>query len=174
MFAELLIIFTLYTITTCLGNLKSVFLSQQAIKPVYLTTFLDAVIFTYAFKLIVGSTGYGFVLAFALGRIFGVFLADKLEKKLAIGLLEVNVYKHPEPGKILADKLRHVGYSVTTTIGYGFEGKHRLILTVILPRKQFSELKDIVEQDGTANMSVKTITKTYGKVGSQTMIAGNN
>jgi uncharacterized protein YebE (UPF0316 family) len=173
-FTQLLIIFTLYTITTFLGNLKSVFLRQQAIKSVYLTTFIDAVIFTYAFKLITGSKGYGFVLAFALGRIFGVFLADKLEKKLAIGLLEVNVYKHPEQGKILADKLRCTGYSVTTTIGYGFEGKNRLILTIILPRKQFSELKEIVEQDGTANMSVKTINKIYGKVGSQTMIAGNN
>jgi len=173
-FAELLIIFTLYTITTCLGNLRSVFLSQQAIKPVYLTTFIDAVIFTYAFKLIASSTGYGYVLAFALGRIFGVFLADKLEKKLAIGLLEVNIYKHPESGKILADKLRNAGFSVTTTIGYGLEGKQRLILTIILPRKQFSELKECVDQDGLVNMSIKTITKTYGKIGIRTMIAGNN
>lgn len=174
MFAELLIIFTLYTITTCLGNLRSVFLSQQAIKPVYLTTFIDAVIFTYAFKLIASSTGYGYVLAFALGRIFGVFLADKLEKKLAIGLLEVNIYKHPEQGKILADKLRNAGYSVTTTIGYGLEGKQRVILTIILPRKQFSELKESVDQDGLANMSIKTISKTYGKLGIRTMIPGNN
>ena len=174
MFTQLLIIFTLYTITTCLGNLKSVFLSQQAIKPVYLTTFIDAIIFTYAFKLIANSTGYGYVLAFALGRIFGVFLADKLERKLAIGLLEVNVYKHPEQGKTLADRLRDAGYSVTTSIGYGVEGKHRLILTIILPRKQFSGLKETIEQDGMVNMSVKTITKAYGKVGIPTMIPGSN
>ena len=92
-------------------------------------------------------------------------MASKIEKKLAFGLLEINVYKHPEQGKILADTLREQGYSVTTTLGYGMEGKERLILTAILPRKQFPGFHEIMEQDGKVNMSVKSITKTYGKVG---------
>jgi len=65
----------------------------------------------------------------------------------------------------LADSLREQGYSVTTTLGYGIEGKKRLIITAILPRKQFPDFRGIMEQDGNVNMSVKPITKTYGKVG---------
>jgi len=161
----LLIIFTLNVFGTCMANLKTTFLAQKTIKPVYLITFIDALVFVYACKLIANSSGFEYILAFALGKISGVFIANKIENKLAIGLLEINVYKHPKPGKLLADSLRDQGYSVTTTLGYGFEGKKRLILTTILPRKQFPDFRDIMEQDGKMNMSVKPITKTYGKVG---------
>lgn len=161
---NLLIIFLLNILSTCLGNLKAVFLSQKAIKPVYITTFLDAIIFSYAFKLIADSSGYGYVISFALGRICGVFLANKIEKKLAIGLLEIDVHQELGSGKILADKLREIGYSVTTTIGYGEYGKQKIILTITLPRKQFQELKEILEEDEKVNMSVKTVSKTYGKI----------
>ena len=145
-------------------------MAQKMIKPVYLITFIDALVFVYAFKLITSSSGYGYILSFALGKIFGVFLANIIENKLALGLLEIDVYKHPRSGKILADNLRDRGYSVTTTLGYGIEGKERLILTTILPRKQFPDFHGIMEQDGKVNMSVKSITKTYGKVGGINMI----
>lgn len=173
MIIDLLIIFILNAISTCLGNLKAIFLSQKAVKPVYFTTFLDALIFAYAFKLIAGSAGYGYIVSFALGRIFGVFLADKIEKKLALGLLEIDVYKDPVPGKVLADNLREMGYSVTTTMGYGVQGKQRLVLAIVLPRKQFPALKEMLKQDGKLNMYVKSVTKTYGKVGSVSMIPEN-
>lgn len=167
---DLLIIFALNVFSTCLGNLKTTFLAQKAIKPVYVTTFIDAIVFVYAFKLITSSSGYGYILSFALGKIFGVFLANKIEKKLALGLVEIEVYKHLGAGKILADNLRNQGYSVTTTVGYGTEGKE-LILKVILPRKQFPDFHGLMEQNGKVNMSVKSITKTYGKVGQINMIA---
>jgi uncharacterized protein YebE (UPF0316 family) len=161
----LLVIFALNVFSTCLGNLKTSFLAQKAIKPVYIITFVDAIVLVYAFKLIAGSSGYGYILSFAMGRICGVFLANKIEKKLALGLLEIEVYKQPDPGKILADNLRERGYYVTTTFGYGIEGKERLILTTILPRKEFPVFHAIIEQDGQVHMSVKSITKTYGRVG---------
>ncbi|MBP1743027.1 MAG: hypothetical protein H6Q58_5 [Firmicutes bacterium] len=162
---NLLIIFALNVFGTCLGNLKTTFLAQKAIKPVYLTTFIDAIIFVYAFKLTTNSSGYGFVLAFAAGKMFGVFLGSMIEKKLAFGLFEIDVYKHPVQGKILADTLREQGYSVTTTMGYGIEGTERLILRIILPRNQFECFHKMLAEHGNVNMSVKSITKTYGKVG---------
>lgn len=98
-------------------------------------------------------------------------MASKIEKKMALGLLEVMVFKHFVEGKNLADTLRDMGYSVTTTVGYGIEGKERLILTTILPCKQFLKFQNIIEQTGKVNMSVKSITKVYGKVGSTNLIA---
>jgi uncharacterized protein YebE (UPF0316 family) len=168
---NLLIIFTLNVLGTCLGNLKTTFLAQKAIKPVYFTTFIDAIVFLYAFKLTTTSSGYGFVLAFAAGKMFGVFLGSMIEKKLAFGLLEIDVYKHPVQGKILADTLREHGYSVTTSMGYGIEGTERLVLKIILPRNQFECFHKILGENGNVNMSVKSITKTYGKVGGIDLIS---
>lgn len=162
---DLLIIILLNVFSTCLGNLKTAFLAQKAIKPVYVTTFIDAVVFVYAFKLVSSSSGFGYILSFAVGKIFGVFLANKIEKKLALGLLEIDVYKDPNVGRVLADSLRDQGYYVTTSVGYGVEGKEQLILRIILPRKQFPDFHGILEQSGKVNMSVKSISKTYGKVG---------
>lgn len=164
-FINLMIIFLLNVLGSCLKNLKTVFLSQNAIKPVYITTFIDAIVFVYTFKLTTTSSGYGFIVTFALGKIFGVFLGNKIERKLAYGLLEVDVYKHKIQGKLLADSLRNQGYSVTTTVGYGMDGVERLVLKIILPRNGFTDLHETLKKDGNVNMSVKTISKTYGKVG---------
>lgn len=150
---------------SCLKNLKTVFLSQNAIKPVYITTFIDSVVFFYAFKLTTSSSGFAFILVFASGKLIGVFLGNMIEKKLAYGLLEVDVYKHKEQGKVLADTLREQGYSVTTTIGYGVQGIERLMLKIILPRNSFSDLHEILKKDGNVNMSIKKISEIYGKVG---------
>ncbi|MGB5824635.1 MAG: hypothetical protein WBH44_11235 [Proteocatella sp.] len=164
-FVNLMIILLLNILGSCLKNLNTVFLSQNAIKPVYITTFIDSVVFFYAFKLTTASSGFAFILVFALGKLVGVFLGNKIENKLAYGLLEVDVYKHTEQGKVLADALRNKGYSVTTTVGYGVEGLERLMLKIILPRNCFSDLHEILKNDGNVNMSIKTISKIYGKVG---------
>ncbi|MDD2620992.1 MAG: hypothetical protein PHC92_10030 [Syntrophomonadaceae bacterium] len=147
--------------------MKTLFLSRQVIKPAYVTTFLDALIIAYAFKLVAESSGISYIIAFAIGRIAGIFLGNLIENKLAIGLLEVSVFKHPQAGKGLADKLRNIGFSVTTSVGYGMEGRERLILNIILPRKQFPHLEECLQLDGSYNMSVKSINKAYGKIAVQ-------
>ena len=162
---ELAIIFVLNAISTSLGTLKTIFLSKQTIKPVYVTTFLDAMVFAYACKLMSTSTGFAFILAFALGRIAGVFIGNLIDKKIAIGLLEITVYKHTGEGKVLADQLRASGYSVTTEMGYGIEGKHRLVLNIIVTRRDFPELKKLLFKSGEVNMAIKNVTDVYGKVG---------
>lgn len=162
---NLFIIFLLNVLGTSLKNLKTVCLSLNAIKPVYIITFIDGIVFFYAFKLTTTSSGYGFIIAFALGKITGVFLGNLLEKKLALGLLEADVYKHKLEGKCLADELRNQGYTVTTSIGYGVEGSERLLLKVILPRNRFLDFHNTLKDFGNVHMSVKKISKIYGKVG---------
>ena len=50
-------------------------------------------------------------------------------------------------------------------MGYGLEGKDRLVLNIIIPRKNSPELKEDLEQYGKVNMAVKTVTGVSGKVG---------
>lgn len=165
MLLEIVLVFVLNAISTCLGTLKTIFLSKQIIKPVYITVFLDALLFAYAFKLIAGSSGFHYILAFALGRISGVFIGNFLDKQMAMGIVEVTVYKGFNNGIRLADKLRSYGYSVTTEKGYGFEGKDRLILNIILERKELATLQEFLSAHGKLNMIIKNISQTYGKIG---------
>lgn len=164
-FINLTIILFLNILGSCLKNLNTVFLSQNAIKQVYITTFIDSVVFLYAFKITNESSGLAFIFIFAIGKLLGVYLGGIIEKKLAYGLLEVDVYKHTDQGKVLADTLREQGYSVTTTVGYGVMGIERLMLKIILPRNCFSDLHEILKKDGNVNMTIKTISSVYGKVG---------
>ena len=145
--------------------LRAIFINKQAIKSVYLTTFLDSIVCIYTFKLISASSGLAFILAFALGRIAGIFLGNLIDKRLAIGLLEITVYKHVAEGKLFADQLRSEGYSVTTEMGYGIEGKNRLILIITVNRRDFPELKDLILKSGKVNMSIKNVMEVYGKIG---------
>ncbi|MGE5396298.1 MAG: hypothetical protein ACM3MK_02035 [Chitinophagales bacterium] len=164
-FSDLILIFLLNAFSTTLGNLKTVFLSRKMERPVYITTFLDAVLVAYAFKLISNSAGLLFIVSFAMGRLFGVYLANIIEEKLALGMLEVTIYKHQADGILLADLLRDLGYSVTTLMGYGLNGNQRLLISVVVPRKNLPELKEILKDNGNINMAVKDVHKTYGKVG---------
>ncbi len=163
--SSLVIIFVLNAFSTTLGNLKTAFLTKKMVRPVYLITFIDAVIFAYAFKLIANSNGLVCVVVFATGRLFGVYLSNYIDEKLAYGDIEVSVYKHPKDGIILADELRDLGYSVTTYKGYGINGKERMVVEIVVPRRQLPEIKKVLASEGKINMSVKDVAKTYGKIG---------
>lgn len=162
---NLAVIFVLNAFSTMLGNLKTVFLTKKLVRPVYVITFIDAVILAYAFKVIADSSGLACVIVFAAGRLFGVYLSNYIDDKLAYGDVEVSVYKHLEDGIVLADELREQGYSVTTYKGYGINGKERLIVEIVVPRKQLPEVKKILASEGKVNMAVKDVAKTYGKIG---------
>jgi uncharacterized protein YebE (UPF0316 family) len=144
---NLAVIFALNAVSTTLGNLKTMLLNRARDSYlIYGTTFIDALVCALTLKFIANFSSVICIFAFALGRLCGVRLANRIENKLAFGILEVNVYKHPEEGIALADKLRDEGYSVTTYIGHGINGKERLDLTIIIPRRELGVLEILWRQ----------------------------
>jgi len=165
MIVNLIIIFLLNAISNCLGTLKTLFISKQMIRPTYFVVFSDALLFSYTIKMVSDSSDISYILVFALGKVFGIFLADIIEKKMAIGLLEVSVYAGREKGKEIADFLRMKGYSVTTYIGYGMKGKGRLVINIIVKRKDYKKLNKILtEFNANITMSVTEIREVTGKL----------
>ena len=160
---NLVAIFSLNMLSTTLGNLKTILLTKRVMKLVYVTTFIDAMVFALAFKCLATSSSLLFLLFFAAGRLSGVYLGSLIESKLALGILEVSIHKHWQEGIKLADQLRTLGYSVTTFKGYGINGNDRLVITVIIPRRELAELKPLL--GSRVNMTVKDVSKTYGKIG---------
>ena len=85
------------------------------------------------------------LVAYALGFASGVVIGSKIEDKLALGYIMVNVISLDENND-LADKLRDDGYGVTVLDARGREGA-RLAMQILSPRKKelqlFARIKEI-------------------------------
>ncbi|WP_099157713.1 DUF2179 domain-containing protein [Virgibacillus ndiopensis] len=99
--------------------------------------------FVSMFEVVVYILGLGLVLdnlnevqniiAYAVGFGIGVVVGTKIEEKLALGYITVNVISS-NPDIEFTRKLREKGYGVTSWFAYGMEGD-RLAMQILTPRK---------------------------------------
>lgn len=73
------------------------------------------------------------VIAYAVGFGIGVVVGTKIEEKLALGYITVNVVSS-NPDLEFTRKLREKGYGVTSWSSYGMDGD-RLSMQILTPRK---------------------------------------
>ena len=66
-------LFLITSFTNILATLKTILISKKIMNPVYIVVFIDATIFATVLTKVVGSTGFYYTIAYALGRTFGVF-----------------------------------------------------------------------------------------------------
>lgn len=159
-------IFFLNLISNCLGTLKTIFISKQLGKITYWLVAVDSLLFAVVLKAISSGDNFISILAFVLGKVIGSMLADYIEEKLALGLLEVSIYAKEEKAIEIADFLRSLGYSVTNFKGYGIEGKERFMITITIARKEMSLLKNILKKYNliNPNMIIKEIKSIQGNI----------
>lgn len=85
------------------------------------------------------------LIAYALGYGCGVIIGTKIEEKMALGYITVNVVTADED-KVLPKKLRELGYGVTDWSANGLEG-NRSALQILTPRryelKLYTEIKEL-------------------------------
>lgn len=161
-----LIVFLLNLISNCLGTLKTIFISKQLGKITYWLVAVDSLLFAVVLKAISSGDSFVTIAAFVAGKVFGAMLADYIEGKLALGLLEVTVFAKEEKAITIADSLRDMGYSVTTFKGYGMEGKERFTINITIARKEMSLLKEILSKYNlnTPNMVIKEVKSIQGNI----------
>lgn len=108
------------------------------------------------FEVVIYVVGLGLVLdnlnqiqnliAYAVGYGLGVIAGMKIEEKLALGYITVNVITK-EWDKAFTKTLREKGYGVTSWMAYGMEGD-RLAMQILTPRKyELALYKTIKEID---------------------------
>lgn len=73
------------------------------------------------------------LIAYAVGYALGVLLGSKIEEKLALGYVTVNVITSRYDGPLL-NKLRDEGYGVTSWMGQGRDGP-QLMMEILTRRK---------------------------------------
>lgn len=84
------------------------------------------------------------VIAYAVGFALGIIIGSKIEERLALGYITVNVVS-TNPDLPFTKKLREAGFGVTSWTSSGMDGE-RLTLQVLAPRKQELYLYKIVTE----------------------------
>ncbi|GGM29222.1 UPF0316 protein YebE [Paraliobacillus quinghaiensis] len=83
------------------------------------------------------------LIAYALGYGIGVIVGSKIEEKLALGYITVNVISS-NPDIQFTKQLRDKGYGVTSWYAYGMDGD-RLSMQILTPRKYELSLYETIK-----------------------------
>jgi uncharacterized protein YebE (UPF0316 family) len=149
-------LFLITALTNILATLKTMLISKKIMNPVYFVVFVDAMIFATVVTKVTSSKGLHFTIAYALGRTLGVFIGNKLEERLALGVLEVDLFLNNKNKMIqVAEKLRAAGYTVNNFLARGHHGDIRYKVEVVIKRNEFKILEDIMDECGVTNPTLK-------------------
>lgn len=135
--------------------------------PVYILVFVDAIIFATILTKITSSNGFHFIIAYAFGRMFGVFVGGKVEERLALGIIEVDLFLSNKDKMIeVAERLRLEGYTVNNFIARGMNGEVRHKIEIVMKRKEFKILERILDEYGVTDptLKIKNLSKIEGKI----------
>ncbi len=83
------------------------------------------------------------LIAYSVGFGTGVIVGTKIEEKLALGYITVNVISS-DPDIDFTRRLREKGYGVTSWFAYGMEGD-RLAMQILTPRKYELQLYETIK-----------------------------
>lgn len=160
-------LFLITAFTNILATLKTILMSKKIMNPVYLLVFVDAMIFANIVSKVTSSEGAQFTIAYALGRTVGVFIGGKIEDRLALGILEVDIFLN-DKNKVdkIAKRLRETGYTVNSFVVGGNNEDERYQIEVVIKRKEIKILEGIIEEFGVVNptLKIKTLNKVNGKI----------
>lgn len=160
-------LFLITALTNILATLRTILTSKNIMNPVYILSFADAIIFAATISKVSSSDGMQYTIAYALGRTFGVYVGNKLEEKLALGILEVDLFLSDKDKMIeVAENLREEGYTVNNYLARGNNGDRRYKVEVVIKRKEFKILEQIMAECGVSDptLKIKTLSKVNGKI----------
>lgn len=160
-------LFVITSFTNVLATLKTIMISKKIMNPVYFVVFVDAIIFAAVLTKVVGASGIHYTLAYAFGRTFGVFIGGKIDERLALGIIEVDLFLSNQFKMVtIAERLRKEGYTVNNFLARGVNGDIRHKVEVVMKRKEFKIFRKILEEYDVNNptLKIKNISKIEGKI----------
>lgn len=124
--------------------------------------FFEVTIFILALNQVVGNLDDPFrLLAYALGFATGNFVGSRLEERLALGFVTVQVISTGKSAELL-ERIRERGFGVTALEGCGREGTYQ-ILHVLLKRRTLPCFLALVREiDDQAFISVMDTRRIFG------------
>ncbi|MDF2521013.1 MAG: hypothetical protein K0R84_1641, partial [Clostridia bacterium] len=149
-------------IDVSLGTLRTILLVKGQRKIAAFIGFFEVMIYLVVLGNVVGNIDKPIlIVAYGLGYASGNVIGSKLEERLSIGRVLVQIILK-DLGCQLVDALRDAGFGVTIFEGHGMEGSSYM-LNVITERKKLKEMQKIInEQDNGAFVTTMDIRSSLG------------
>lgn len=145
-----------YTATVA-GTLRNIFLIQRAKTLTHLVTAVESIVFAGTLVMVTKLPLQYYIPVYMLARQLGVWTSLFIDGCLALGTVEVTLYRPRQEGIELADRLRSAGYHVLTHKSYGLQGQENLTLVIRLPKRQLDALYTLVN-DSCSEWTIKNVT----------------
>lgn len=99
------------------------------------------------------------VVFFALGSMVGSYLGSYFEEKMAMGSNTLTAIVDADISKLITDKIRDMGYAVTSTKGEG-KDKTRSILYIVVSRKKQKKIMNMISDIDNSAMIIASHTSS--------------
>ena len=125
-----------------LQTLRIIFTSRDKIKIAPIVGFFEVFIWLLAIgQLFDNLTNILYYTAYAFGFAIGNYIGIYIDRKLSIGLLNLQLIVIEKPDQLLKD-LKVAGYGLTILTA---EGYHNILIQLIIKRKNLKEVQKIIE-----------------------------
>ncbi|TFF86164.1 MAG: DUF2179 domain-containing protein [Promethearchaeota archaeon] len=125
-----------------LQTLRIIFTSRDKIKIAPIVGFFEVLIWLLAIgQLFDNLTNILYYTAYASGFAIGNYVGIFIDRKLSIGLLNLQLIVIEKPDKLL-NELKKAGYGLTVLTADGF---HNILIQLIIRRKNLKEVLKIIE-----------------------------
>ena len=139
------VIFLLRLIDMSLDTLRMLFVMRGQRVIVWILGVTTSIIYVVAISNVLTGAKHPFtILCYGVGYATGNVLGMRIEERLAIGFMQVNVVSQNK-GREIASALRDRGYGVTQLKGEGMNGTVDLVSTSV-KRKQAKDVRKIIEK----------------------------
>jgi len=161
-YLTLLFIFFSRIFDVSLATLRIIYLTRGQSKLAAAIGFFEVILYVLALSMVLDNLDHPLnVVIYGLGFATGNYVGSLIEEKVAVGFVNVQVITMHN-GVNLEEKLREMGYGVTSMECYGKTGAHR-ILQILIKRKALPcFLKDLHELDQQAFVSIQDARKIMG------------
>jgi uncharacterized protein YebE (UPF0316 family) len=157
-----LLIFFARIVDVSLQTLRIIFTSRDQIKIAPIIGFFEVFIWLLAIgQLFIHVTNilyyFSYAAGFALGNYIGIFI----DRKLSIGLLNLQLIVIEKPDKSLK-LLKEAGYGLTVLTAQGY---HNILVQLIIKRKNLTDVLDIIEKNNpNAFVSIQQVQSVKGGI----------
>jgi len=156
------LIFFARIVDVSLQTLRIIFTSKDKIKIAPIVGFFEVFIWLLAIgQLFQNITNIFYYLAYASGFATGNYVGIYIERKISLGLLNIQLILKKDPTQLL-NSLKTAGYGLTTFTAEGKSGKVKMVI-LIIKRKNLNELLRIIEKDyPNAFISIEQVQSVRG------------
>ncbi|NLA27505.1 MAG: DUF2179 domain-containing protein [Firmicutes bacterium] len=167
LYISCLLIFFCRVVDVSLGTVRIIYLTRGQSTLAAAIGFFEMIIYIVALGAVMGNLDHPLnIVIYALGFSVGSFVGSKIEEKIAVGFVNVQIITMQICNGI-EEALREMGFGVTSVDGSGREGPH-LILYVMMKRRDLPRfLMNVKELDQNAFISIMDTRKILGGYFSQ-------